>query len=167
MLKYFNFQYESVTGSLLALHEVEGLALVMLCNHRVVTRKHALHLLKEVRLIFSTVTLYVTDQVSALCYIPFYSTGSKKVGLYWIWVVCHSVRHNFLSPLYLENQQTSSFRPNRQDSKIVKIASYFLNFLNLVPFLPTDVPNLAGYYLLDAWYLTFCASGGHVFNVAL
>ena len=69
-----------MTGSLLALHEVEGLALVMLCNHRVVTRKHALHLLKEVRLIFSTVTLYVTDQVSALCYIPFYSTSSKEWG---------------------------------------------------------------------------------------
>ena len=58
------FQYESVTGSLLALHEVEGLALVMLCNHRVVTRKHALHLLKEVRLIFSSVSTYVTEQVS-------------------------------------------------------------------------------------------------------
>ncbi|KAL3879804.1 hypothetical protein ACJMK2_032086 [Sinanodonta woodiana] len=40
-------------GSLAALHEVEGLALVMLCSHRTVTRKLAAHLLKEVRLIVS------------------------------------------------------------------------------------------------------------------
>ena len=34
------------------LHEVEGLAIVLLCSNRVVTRKLALHLLKEVRNIF-------------------------------------------------------------------------------------------------------------------
>jgi len=33
---------------------VEGLALVMLCNHRLVTRKLAAHLLKEVKQIFAT-----------------------------------------------------------------------------------------------------------------
>lgn len=36
------------------LHEVEGLALVMMCSARVVTRKLAVHLLKEVRNIFNT-----------------------------------------------------------------------------------------------------------------
>ena len=35
------------------LREVEGLALVMLCSCRIVTRKLAAHLLKEVRAIFS------------------------------------------------------------------------------------------------------------------
>ncbi|XP_048776245.2 protein furry homolog-like isoform X3 [Ostrea edulis] len=36
------------------LHEVEGLALVMMCSARVVTRKLAVHLLKEVRNIFNS-----------------------------------------------------------------------------------------------------------------
>ncbi|BFZ15206.1 hypothetical protein BsWGS_18245 [Bradybaena similaris] len=43
------------------LHEVEGLCLVMMCSCRVMTRKLALHLLKEVRNIF---TMYSDDQVS-------------------------------------------------------------------------------------------------------
>ena len=88
-----------MTGSLLALHEVEGLALVMLCNHRVVTRKHALHLLKEVRLIFSTVTLYVTDQVSVRhCVTYLFISLVQKSGAIRDRVVCHSVRHNLFSP---------------------------------------------------------------------
>ncbi|CAG5134075.1 unnamed protein product, partial [Candidula unifasciata] len=41
------------------LHEVEGLCLVMMCSCRVMTRKLALHLLKEVRNIF---TMYSDDQ---------------------------------------------------------------------------------------------------------
>lgn len=35
------------------LHEVEGLCLVMLCSCRVLTRKLAIHLLREVRNIFN------------------------------------------------------------------------------------------------------------------
>lgn len=45
------------------LHEVEGLCLVMMCSCRVMTRKLALHLLKEVRNIF---TMYSDDQVCCL-----------------------------------------------------------------------------------------------------
>lgn len=41
------------------LHEVEGLALVMMCSARVVTRKLAVHLLKEVRNIFNTANTQV------------------------------------------------------------------------------------------------------------
>ena len=43
------------------LHEVEGLCLVMMCSCRVMTRKLAIHLLKEVRNIFSS---YSVTQVS-------------------------------------------------------------------------------------------------------
>jgi hypothetical protein len=61
---FYLFQYVGISGSLLALHEVEGLALVMLCNHRVVTRKLAAHLLKEVKQIFSCVPALSSDNVS-------------------------------------------------------------------------------------------------------
>ncbi|KAL4229825.1 hypothetical protein ACF0H5_010217 [Mactra antiquata] len=61
--KYNMQKYTGITGSLLALHEVEGLALVMLCNHRIVTRKLAAHLLKEVKQIFSSVPALSTEQV--------------------------------------------------------------------------------------------------------
>ncbi|XP_059157209.1 protein furry homolog isoform X2 [Physella acuta] len=43
------------------LHEVEGLCLVMMCSCRVVTRKLALHLLREVRNIFN---IYSDEQLS-------------------------------------------------------------------------------------------------------
>nr|AOV18883.1 furry [Lymnaea stagnalis] len=43
------------------LHEVEGLCLVMMCSCRVVTRRLALHLLKEVRNIFN---MYPDDQIN-------------------------------------------------------------------------------------------------------
>ncbi|XP_041356858.1 protein furry-like isoform X3 [Gigantopelta aegis] len=46
------------------LHEVEGLALVMMCSCRVVTRKLAGHLLKEVRNVFN---LYNTAQICNPC----------------------------------------------------------------------------------------------------
>ena len=60
-----------MTGSVLALHEVEGLALVMLCNNRVVTRKLAVHLLKEVKAILAAIPAFSAHQVSVIamyCY---------------------------------------------------------------------------------------------------
>ena len=39
------------------LHEVEGLCLVMMCSCRVMTRKVAIHLLKEVRNIFASYSI--------------------------------------------------------------------------------------------------------------
>ncbi|XP_052278154.1 protein furry-like isoform X3 [Dreissena polymorpha] len=64
--KYNTQKYLVLTGSLLALHEVEGLALVMLCNHRPVTRKLAMHLLKEVKGILSSVTTFSMQQVGCM-----------------------------------------------------------------------------------------------------
>ncbi|XP_070197468.1 protein furry-like isoform X3 [Littorina saxatilis] len=46
------------------LHEVEGLCLVMMCSCRVMTRKLAIHLLKEVRNIFAS---YSVTQGMAVC----------------------------------------------------------------------------------------------------
>ncbi|XP_053400043.1 protein furry-like isoform X2 [Mercenaria mercenaria] len=64
LISKYNIQkYVGISGSLLALHEVEGLALVMLCNHRVVTRKLAAHLLKEVKQIFSSVPALSSEHV--------------------------------------------------------------------------------------------------------
>ena len=47
------------------LHEVEGLALVMMCSARVVTRKLAVHLLKEVRNIFNSANTQVMESVTS------------------------------------------------------------------------------------------------------
>ncbi|XP_048243647.1 protein furry-like isoform X3 [Haliotis rufescens] len=52
--------------SLGVLHEVEGLALVMMCSCRVVTRKLSVHLLKEVRNIFNS---YRVSQMCTPCLI--------------------------------------------------------------------------------------------------
>lgn len=47
------------------LHEVEGLALVMMCSARVVTRKLAVHLLKEVRNIFNSANTQVMESITS------------------------------------------------------------------------------------------------------
>ncbi|XP_052797247.1 protein furry-like isoform X3 [Mya arenaria] len=72
-------KYTQLTGSLLALHEVEGLALVMLCNHRLVTRKLATHLLKEVKLIFSTAVAFHIEQTKTVSLLEMMDTHCHTV----------------------------------------------------------------------------------------
>jgi hypothetical protein len=61
------------------LHEVEGLCLVMMCSCRVVTRKLAIHLLKEVRNIFAA---YSGAQVL-----------TKAPHPYWLTELLHKQNH--------------------------------------------------------------------------
>ena len=48
--------------------------------------------------------LKLTITVRQVDLLIFLWPGFEKVGaIYWIWVVCHSVHHNFVSAQYLEN----------------------------------------------------------------
>ena len=44
-----------------------------------------------------------------LVWVVFYYSPAEIVGLNWIWVVYHSVLHNFVSIRYLENKSTEVY----------------------------------------------------------